>query len=105
MARLQKIKKYLLLPALFCALAAPAHAASVTNLSGSAQIVGIEDHSQPSGFTEVTIDNGQTYQMPLGDINVRCNGRDTRLDYHTNYAIWKEGYIWPQVRQRAVTRL
>ena len=98
MARRQKIKgKFLwgMAIALFCA--GQAHALSVTNLSGQSQTVEVEDASQPSGFRTIEISAGATRRFDYGDMKVRFRGRESRLEYNMDYAIWKEGGISPQM--------
>ena len=105
MAHKQKIKKKVFWPAFICFMAAgAAHASSITNLSGHAVSVGLEDAAQSSGLKKVDIANGETFGLPQGDNYVVFEGRRDHLEDALEYVIWKDTGIVPQTTDREKMR-
>lgn len=76
----------LVLPAL------PAKAAAIQNLSCTPQTIEVESGN---GSQSIVIPPGKTFHG-VGDVNVRYRGREVRVEYNMEYAIWDDGTFGPQ---------
>lgn len=79
-------------------LAAPAHAVTVRNLSDSTQAVIVE---QGSGRHELILPPGGVRYYTGGAVILTVSGqRPVRADFQDEYAIWPDGKLIIQRRQK-----
>ena len=69
-----------------------AQAATLTNLDTQAHVVEIKT---PGGTRLQEIRPGETFRA-VGDITVRFDGYETRIEEKMEFAIWKGGVLGPQ---------
>ena len=69
----------------------PAYALSIKNLSGSTQVVTIE---QGGATRDVIIEKGRTYRYQGGDVVLMMPGqRPKQTDFYEDYVIWPDGKL------------
>lgn len=69
----------------------PAHALSIKNLSGSTQVVTIE---QGGAMRQVIIEPNRTFRYHGGDVTLMMPGqRPKQTDFYEEYVIWPDGKL------------
>jgi hypothetical protein len=71
-----------------------AQAAAIANLTDLQQTVEIQTLD---GYDAHVIEPGRTFSI-TGDVRVRYNGQDYRIESMMEYAIWPKGVFGPQKR-------
>lgn len=72
-------------------LAAPAHAVSIKNLSGSTQVVVVE---QGGETRNITLTPNQTIRIHGADVTLAMPGqRPKQTDFYEDYTIWGDGKL------------
>ncbi len=71
-----------------------AQAAAIANLTDVQQTVEIQTSD---GYDARVIESGRLFSM-TGDVRVRYNGQDYRIESDMEYAIWQGNVMGPQKR-------
>jgi hypothetical protein len=69
-----------------------AHAASITNMDDKPRVIEFKRGAQ---YVTEEIKPGDTWRV-AGDVTVRFEGSETRIEDNKEFAIWRDGSFGPQ---------